>query len=419
MSLQERGILGLPTELLQHICSLVDVYTLPNVRLTCRTLATAAFDSFASEFLTELVCFFPDPARVARLLNILSDRALVKKVQRVKFTVDALECREQYLTHVNSSSENAAGSYKRAFPYGRMYQAEPLKHFFSQQWDVINLTNNLRRLDATKSNFTIAVCTQLYLRENFDLTDHIHILLTAILEAKFSVHNLSLVADGNLRSEFLSSSKAEYCSIAMGLRQLSYHIPSYVSGSGQVYPERAVQGVCSLLASTLHLESLTFKFIHDLRPESPLVSTGTKFLNACRATSLRELDISLLLLPDFERLFEILRRCHDTLETIALVELMDASEQNLWPTLFEILRSIPKLRSLVLKKLYVGRSFSAPLQVYENCTCHEGLHHPLDYDLTGNVAIAASLSRALQNGTVLRSVPRDMMVRRRMLRLNV
>ena len=77
-------LLDLPAEMLQSVCSFVDASDLPTLRLTCKTLEAAAFDLFATEYLSNLTCYFMQSVRLTRLENILRTPHLVRKVKDVK-----------------------------------------------------------------------------------------------------------------------------------------------------------------------------------------------------------------------------------------------------------------------------------------------------------------------------------------------
>ena len=81
MAADKAYVLALPMELLQQVSRFVNGTELITLRLTCKELSSAAFDAFAEEYLDELACFFPDPARLARLWNICSSPHLASKVR--------------------------------------------------------------------------------------------------------------------------------------------------------------------------------------------------------------------------------------------------------------------------------------------------------------------------------------------------
>lgn len=376
-------MLELPTELLQHIASLVGAYTLPNVRLVCRTLAAASFDSFASEFLTNIVCFFPDPARVRRLQNILSSRALAQGVKNIDFTLDPLECREQYLNHIYSFSESNSRSFKTWFPYPPDFQ---------------ELTEVLAHLKADGCDFSISVDADKSILDRIHITRHLHMLLAAILEAGYPVHTLSILAS-HVNPHFLSQRTTDDLNIARGLRRFSYHIPVSATVCGIARMEQSVQDTCSLLRTTIHLESLEIGFLYQTKSDSSsLVHAGNRLFDACNSTSLRELKLSTIRLDDFDSLFDILRRNRGTLEVVSLVDVVVVSGRNLWTDFLKILCSIQKLQALVLDRVYLQNSSgcSGPLRMYESRGRYE-VQHPSRYEVTGSSFVAASLSRILQH----------------------
>ncbi|KAK5131657.1 hypothetical protein LTR08_000784 [Meristemomyces frigidus] len=87
----------LPMELLAHVTSYINSTDLPPLRMTCRALEAAVFDAFATEYLHCLRCLVTDPARVQRILTIISVPRLARKVRRVSLTMHVFERRRAHI----------------------------------------------------------------------------------------------------------------------------------------------------------------------------------------------------------------------------------------------------------------------------------------------------------------------------------
>ena len=91
---KETHFVDLPMELLTMIARVTDVHTdILSLRLTCQTLAAAAADAFAEEYIEDLSCFMLDTARLSRVKNITSTPHLVNKIRNLEFTCRVFEQR--------------------------------------------------------------------------------------------------------------------------------------------------------------------------------------------------------------------------------------------------------------------------------------------------------------------------------------
>ena len=91
--------------MLLQISTFVEDADLLMLRLVCRTVASASFDTFAERYLKRLTCFFPNPSRIRRVLDILASDSLGYKVRFVRLTLNPLESKNPGDFHLAINAE--------------------------------------------------------------------------------------------------------------------------------------------------------------------------------------------------------------------------------------------------------------------------------------------------------------------------
>ena len=87
----ESRLLSLPMELLTRITNLLNDETLPTLRLTCKTLEGATFDSFAKTFSTTYCCMYYKSRWLSLKKFLHGSPRLVRRLGYINFTTNPLE----------------------------------------------------------------------------------------------------------------------------------------------------------------------------------------------------------------------------------------------------------------------------------------------------------------------------------------
>ncbi len=87
------NLLDLPPALLQHISSYVAPSRLPVLLLICKKLEASSLDAFARESVDRLVCYGQEPARLKRIVNLVSVPRFAGRIKHLVITADCLECK--------------------------------------------------------------------------------------------------------------------------------------------------------------------------------------------------------------------------------------------------------------------------------------------------------------------------------------
>ncbi|KAK3707544.1 hypothetical protein LTR37_012039 [Vermiconidia calcicola] len=176
------------------------------------------------------------------------------------------------------------------------------------------------------------------------------------------------------------------------LRKIIYLTTDGYSATTGGYPD--INAIPRVIAAVERLE--------DLQHGDNAVSfgLGAQLLLANTLSHLRIPELISVRLPDFQTLFEALRRCHGTVERIFFYELTVHSKSHQWAQVLDYLRTIPYLRDLIM-----------------NCVYHEGdvldlvvcvrdaedftVSSELSVDVTGKENIDATLAGLIERGIVL------------------
>ncbi|KAK3697807.1 hypothetical protein LTR37_017272 [Vermiconidia calcicola] len=402
MAADKAYILALPMELLQQVSRFLNRTDLITLRLACKELSSAAFDAFAEEYLDELTCFFPNPARLSRLWNICSSSHLVSKVRQVTLTLDPWEGQPYGKIHIAAISlREEPKSFSRA-QYGifQAHRNEHVKLYHAQQPDLALLASLLRNLDP-------ALCKLHVVLQNF--LEHgqpcYHYAdrdaLRVMSEAGFPLSDIDFTNFDGLELQESRAQDAVFQTME-SLRKIIYHTTDAYYAKTRKFAD--TDATPRLIAAAERLEDLHLVLLSQFhhRDNDASFGFGAQLLLANKLSHLRTLGLTCVRLPDFQTLFEALRPCNETLECVYFDEITVHSTSHQWAEVLGYPRTIPYLRGLTMEFLYHGgdvRDFTVCVRDAEDST----LSLELFVAQIGKENIDATLARLIERGIVLES----------------
>ena len=262
----------------------------------------------------------------------------------------------------------------------------------------------LAKLDASRCKLRVDLALEFI---SINQSDKVETLtrdtLTTIANAGFPIHELSTWPTEDHKATFYG--EAFPLTVTKSIRRMSYWVPFYRDSSfefalesvPQVKVQRSMKEICPVLASIEHLKSLSISTWNSIwdhpRYENNVVQLTGKMLLANSSAHLRDLELYMVILPDFDCLLWMLRRCQNTLERLSLCRIAAYSEQNLWPAVLEIVHDMAALRRLLLMYLVFGAVGGRLFDVVECCNYPPAQCHPLRCRMIGKAEIEASLTR--------------------------
>ncbi|KAK4502239.1 hypothetical protein PRZ48_005664 [Zasmidium cellare] len=353
-------ILQLPPEILTHIASFVKVEPdLLELRLTCRSLAAAAFDLFANEFIANLRCFVLDPVRLHRVNSILSRPHLARKVREVTFTVDGCELPRWCLSGISMGPDHCKGMEN----FKREYVAHTeVDNYFRPTRDPITsilLRDILRSVKPfPKCIVTIDATYPLHLDE--DLPRFCLTFLNNILEAMY-------VAEYNNIGNFYLSELVSFKRPSDRGVSLSLHSPGILSslenvksfGYKQVLPLQEVDdggfdeenvvdqkaGLDIVMQHLMDLNEFHWHAPYDLWSTEFVPCPTPTLFDVGRFNSLRVLSLGGMICK-YDKLRDTLHACKSTLTDLRFDELHLEHSHDVWKEVFYVLRGMPVLKNI-------------------------------------------------------------------------
>ena len=400
MASKERHTPQLPAELLEWIANLLGPNDILSFRLACRTFVDVSFDRFTDCYMQEICCFFPDRARVQRLANIISQPHLADRIRTIYLTLDAFEYKDEEITFVAPVHDRGETlpEYKKA------YQRQELEYHCAQRSSLDLLSQSFERLNPMRCRLHLDLAYRSSFGDHVEWALISQRVLAAIEKAMYPIYDLFILSarDRDRDSAFQSGIVRPLRSLQHGFYCTAIHstllddlIPETSLGSTF---EQALVKMRRVVAEAPGSESLDI--IYWDWPRLPPISFSNDVISATSSVRLKRLTLIHAVLLTFENLFQLLRRCAETLEiiTFSQIEVFSANGRE-WKDLFETLSGLPKLEHLLVQGLWWKRDDQQqPLLIVGKARlpvlrCQEA----------GNASIKVALTEILQKGYAVRN----------------
>lgn len=389
----------LPVELLEAISNLLGPNDILSFRLACRTFADISIDNFTDWYMRETYCFFPDPARVQRLASITSQPHLATRMRAVFLTLNAFEYNDDELSWIAPAHDrgDTLPEYKKA------YQTQELEYHCAQRPSLDLLSQSLERLNSMRCRLQLDLGNRRLFGDHTEWARISQRVLAAIERALYPICDLIILSARDDEQRCLSGGVRAienahdelYCTPFHSTRLDDPVLETVVDCTY----EQSLEAMRQAVAIPEDSESLDIIYWHWPSYTSPEVSFANDVLSANSWTRLKRLTFVLVILPTFENLFQVLRRCKDTLGVIMLnsIEVISVDSHE-WKSLFETLSGLPKLEHLLIQGLWWRR---------DNQQRRLGLvevesHLVLRCQESGNSSIKAALTEILKKGLMAR-----------------
>ena len=373
-------ILRLPVELLELISDRAQFSDLCSFRQTCKTFAEIAFDDFASHYIGETCCFYPDPARVKRLYDITSQPHLAKHIRIVYLTLDPFEYKDGDINYVAPAHDrgNALADYKE------IYKLKELEYYCSRRPDLSLVTRSLAHLNPLRNHLHVDIENRHYFYDHVEWAKISQQCLAAVAKAGFPIYDLTILSNTDIYKPYPNDhdnhelQKVERVADSLYCTALHFTPTDTVLSEFSDGRTSEVLPIIDTFPKTSEdAESLEMIFWHRIPSfGSRLTPFASTVLSRNHSTKLRRLTLVRVVLDDFEPLFQLLQQCRNALEAVLLHEVEIITEvSSLWWKLFESLITMPNLEHLNLRKLWLGRTRAPPLAILDPATqsawsCH-------------------------------------------------
>lgn len=406
-------ILRLPTELLESISSHISTNDLLSLRRSCRAFAEVTVHDFATHYFHEVTCFFPDPARAQRLLDITSQPHLAGKITEVHLTLDAFEYGDGKIQFVAPRHDRGDTLPE----YKEIIQRLELEYHCSRLQNLHRVTQSLKNLNPLQTNLHLDLTYRLFFSDHVKWASISQKGLAAIGRAVYPIHNLAVFLHRDLSQPYVSHPEAEdepfiaaheydlYCTPYHDTSVTSVGSLSDFKSSSDPEFQHSTEANTSAVAGTNEAaDSLDCIFWQWPPHEPKVLHFASEILTAHGPTHLRRLNLVRVRLPKFEHLFKLLRRCSSTLDILMLNEIEVATNDcRQWKTLFEILQTMPLLQHLQVDWLWWRREYDMPILVV-----NENNYLALRCCEAGCSSVKAAVQRILSHGVTARSGSRGL-----------
>lgn len=401
MASEECHIPQLPVELLECIMDSLSPNDILSFRLACKTFTDISFDKFASWYIEEINCFFPDPARVQRLANITSQPHLARRMRTIYFTLDAFEYNDDEITFVAPAHDRgeAFAEYKDA------YRTEQVGYHCARRPSFDLLSQSLRQLNPLWCRLHLDLANIPARRYHTQWVWISQRVFAAIEKALYPIYDLTILSFRDTQQPINRPQNQRVLPTRTPYDQLyctPIHSAHIDDPPWERFPDNTYQQslAAMLQAAAVSQDSESLDIIHWIWPRqaSSIAAVANEVLSVDRWTQLKRLTLVHVILPTFGNLFQRIRRCELTLEIIRLSEVEASGHGREWRELFEMLSVLPKLEHLHVEHLWWSRDDEQSLLIGDADTfiefrCRE----------SGNASIRGAVMEILQKGLVVQS----------------
>lgn len=367
-------ILSLPLEILQSIARFVDKTDLPTLRLVSKEVGSATFDIFARRYLSNLLCYVMDPARLQRMKAITSREHLVRKIKKATFCMDPWELRTFKAIKLAPGEVSGVETYKRrdAQRYAHASYVYDQCTFHNQHIpDAALIVSILWDLKVARCPDVALYLCQWYdrgygfpdLQKSKSITQPI---LNAFLCSGGPLSGLILEGDDYIKPEFLGTTRTSSVeSLGEGLQSFDLETNAWdLVRAVQDMPweapnttDRWMALTMAILAKAHSLRSLRLMVDYFIGPgfqhsSESILSFTTVMLEINPLSRLRKLALEFADCR-LKCLLHALARCSKTLQFVGLYHVSIESPGSPWIILFERLLQCSCLETLYLDYINV------------------------------------------------------------------
>ena len=408
MATNDFNLLDMPIEMLEHISRFVTPEGILILRLTCKTLAAAAFDAFAEEYVRHLKVFVLSPARLEKLAAIVSCPHLANKVDWLILTTDPFE-------------EVAIESVSTAAVPDESLLSGQHETYLNHRFDQLRLHGNdglatsklLAMLEELKKHQQLKTrqCTLGVDLDRIVLDGEtpcppnlLHDIMCTVSRAG---HRVFSIRTSDMSVSLLDD-LMRHPSVVPELMEAVTAFDFYLAHDNELPVERLrdLTALPRVLALVPRLDFLKLEFCADYYNDQDkdfMLHLSNDLILANDLACLQSLEFTSLRVKTFDILFEVLGRCHGTLGGIFLRDVAIVSPRNRWAEVLQSLRMFPNLSHLVFCELFLFDAWQNwAIHVRHPTEIDQGLTLKLDMDCQGEEAIDAALANVLERGIVVR-----------------
>ncbi|KAK3707543.1 hypothetical protein LTR37_012038 [Vermiconidia calcicola] len=406
MATNDFNLLDMPIEMLQHISRFVTAESILMLRLTCKTLAAAAFDAVAEEYVRVLKVFILSPARLEKLAAIISCPHLAYKVDCLILTTDPFE-------------EAAIGSVSTVAGTDASLLSEQHEIYLNHRDDQLRLHGD----DDLATSKLLAILEELKKHQQLKTrqctlgVDLDRIVLDGETPCPPNLlHDIMCTVSRtghrilSIRTSDMSVSRLDdlmrHPSVVPELMKAVTGFVFYLIQDGELPAEWLpdLAALPRMLALTPLLHSLNLEFDSNYendRDKDFMLNLSNDLILANSLAHLEWLELTSLRVKSFDILFEALGRCRGTLGGICLRDVTILSPRNRWSEVLEYLRTFPNLSHLELVELFLFDAWQNwAIHVRHPTEVDQSLTLKLDMDCQREEAIDAALANVLERGIV-------------------
>lgn len=348
--------------------------TLPTLRLTCKTLEGATFDSFAKTFSTTYCCMYYKSRWLSLKKFLHGSPRLVRRLGYINFTTNPLE-RHHYTQMQIAPGEdfNDISAAQKQFDMREAEEEiyEPL--YADQRASTVLIHSVLLDLKSRAPYVPVAfdLSNTRFFRDFFgdEVTALHHDIFLAIASTFCTVSELVLSRRclGEIE-EFTAHLGARFLSCTSGLHAFTFKSTDFLDEEfGEALDEGKLEFLASILRSSYCLFSLTLELDEYRHLDDPLAITNT-LLFANDLENLEHLCLQFMAIPE-KQLLRVIASCKTSLTIFNIGGIQLVEHDGGWVAVFRSLTALPKLEFIRLSCLVTGDAAdaaSAPKLDFQN-----------------------------------------------------